>query len=238
MEKLPTRTPRGQSNQNPAQAAHSAGGVESVGAHGQRAHPGGQRRRSSARCLCSVGRLKPEAIQCRRSIASLQLLQQQWETVWHAHSTTAGKSGDVALAKRANCRFVDLSVGCSYANHGIRKDCHDAYYLDLAVRAPDPPRAEKQRRRGHKARIDSTVAGGVFSPLRMSRARHPLQPWPARTAPMHRSLRAPLSAVLFSPLRATRAYHPLQPRPAAAPRAMQQNHTAQHGRVLGRAARK
>ena len=80
------------------------------------------------------------------AVQSLQPLEARWDTVWHVHSTTVGLVGDVAFVKGANCSLVELPVGFSHINRGVRNDKRDAFYLDLAVRIPAARTAQKRVR--------------------------------------------------------------------------------------------
>jgi hypothetical protein len=61
-------------------------------------------------------------------------LDADWEHLWHVHGASGGRRGDIAFVKGANAQTFDLPVGMSFADKGVRYNCHDAFGLELGVR--------------------------------------------------------------------------------------------------------
>ena len=53
------------------------------------------------------------------AIQPMQTEVDHWRTVWHAHATSFGKSGDVMIVKGAHAMSFDLPFGCSHIQKGI-----------------------------------------------------------------------------------------------------------------------
>ena len=56
---------------------------------------------------------------------------------WHVQAANAGKSGDVAFVNGTHSTVIDVSIGTSYTDKGIRNDCHDFFALSLAIPMAD-----------------------------------------------------------------------------------------------------
>ena len=77
-------------------------------------------------------------------LPALQPSEGVWDTVWQVHSTAGQKVGDIAFVKGANCNLIELPVGCSHLDRGVRNDAHDAFALQLSVRITDSRAAKKR----------------------------------------------------------------------------------------------
>ena len=46
-------------------------------------------------------------------------------TQWHTQTSSAGLSGDVAFVRGCDSQAFDVTIGQSYPDRGMRKDCHE-----------------------------------------------------------------------------------------------------------------
>ena len=54
-------------------------------------------------------------------------------SVWHAKAATGQHGGDVMFIKGGNTMVIDLPVGISHADRGVRNDSHDAFGVVLKM---------------------------------------------------------------------------------------------------------
>ena len=67
-------------------------------------------------------------------------------TQWQVLTSNAGLSGDVLFLKGAVGQALDVSVGASYKDRGIRNDDHDFFGVALSIPMTDKePRGQKRQ---------------------------------------------------------------------------------------------
>ena len=54
-------------------------------------------------------------------------------THWYTQTSSAARSGDVAFVRGCPSEAFDISVGASYSDRGMRKDCHDCFGITVSV---------------------------------------------------------------------------------------------------------
>ena len=78
------------------------------------------------------------------------------ETKWQVMTSNAALSGDVLFIKGAFGEALNVSVGASYEDRGIRRDCHDFFGVALSI-----PMSDKNLRGRKRQQVS---AGGATQP--------------------------------------------------------------------------
>jgi hypothetical protein len=82
--------------------------------------------------------------------ASDSIVQQDFgdptvENQWQVKTSNAALSGDVLFVKGAFAKAFDVTVGASYADPGLRKDCHDFFGVALSIPMSDKNGKKRQQ---------------------------------------------------------------------------------------------
>jgi len=91
-------------------------------------------KRLEATAFVLVGDCNLSREQGEEAVQSLQPAENDnWSKVWHVHTTTAAKSGDILFVKGAHAAAFDLPFGVSHRDRGVRSGCHDAIGVELRI---------------------------------------------------------------------------------------------------------